>query len=415
MRDLYQRKKGGVFWCEFYDRDGRRARRSTKCRDRRAAALVRQRLEREAQDPNRPPEDSTSGAARTVDAALEHFVNHGTDPDLSDATLSMYLQKSGHLRRLLGPRPLADLRDVTVMQGYIKTRVGEGAARGTIHKELVTMRQAMFAALEAKMIDFDPRACFPRYRVKYVPRERWLPPGEAVELLAVLPPHRQLWVVLALYTGGRDSEVDRLTWEHMNWRDRIVHVPGEKTDAAARDIPLQPVLADVLARCRTPGSSGPIAGEWLNVRRDLHAACARAKIDPCSPNDLRRTFATWLINRGVPPNVVAALMGHGSTRMVEKVYGRVKRALMRREIAKLSGACTTGVPDSGPVEASESLVSESALTQLAETLTNPVLGPGIEPGTRGFSIRVHVSKYKSLSAKKLACTTSVPRTRARVG
>jgi hypothetical protein len=47
------------------------------------------------------------------------------------------------------------------------------------------------------------------------------------------------------------------------------------------------------------------------------------KIKPCSPNDLRRTCATWLRQDGAPPDLIAPVMGHVDTRMVERVYGRL--------------------------------------------------------------------------------------------
>jgi hypothetical protein len=44
--------------------------------------------------------------------------------------------------------------------------------------------------------------------------------------------------------------------------------------------------------------SGPVVAPWLNARRDLIAACHRICIRPVTPNDLRRTFASWLKQRG---------------------------------------------------------------------------------------------------------------------
>jgi integrase len=48
------------------------------------------------------------------------------------------------------------------------------------------------------------------------------------------------------------------------------------------------------------GKQGFLFRRWTNVRRDLNEACERAGIAPCSPNDLRRTCATWL--RRTEPN-----------------------------------------------------------------------------------------------------------------
>ncbi|HSN92799.1 MAG TPA: tyrosine-type recombinase/integrase, partial [Anaeromyxobacteraceae bacterium] len=59
-----------------------------------------------------------------------------------------------------------------------------------------------------------------------------------------------------------------------------------------------------------------------DARRDLADACAEAKIERCSPNDLRRTFASWQVEAGVPLFPIAQAMGHKDTRMLERVYGR---------------------------------------------------------------------------------------------
>ena len=63
-------------------------------------------------------------------------------------------------------------------------------------------------------------------------------------------------------------------------------------------------------------------GEWLFTNRDgkpmkaikkgFIAACDRAEIDDLRPYDLRHTFATRLVERGVHPFVISALLGHAT-------------------------------------------------------------------------------------------------------
>ena len=74
------------------------------------------------------------------------------------------------------------------------------------------------------------------------------------------------------------------------------------------------------------GEKGQLFLYWQNVRRDLRAACVKLQIPRCSPNDLRRTCATWLRAAGTPPHLIAPLMGHADSRMVERVYGRLEPA-----------------------------------------------------------------------------------------
>ena len=54
-----------------------------------------------------------------------------------------------------------------------------------------------------------------------------------------------------------------------------------------------------------------------------------------SPNDLRRTFASWLKQAGVDSMVVAKLLGHTTSRMVELVYGHLNDATTSAAITKL--------------------------------------------------------------------------------
>ena len=153
-----------------------------------------------------------------------------------------------------------------------------------------------------------------------------------------------MWVILAVFTGGRLSEVSGLRWEHIDWRTRTILLTGTKTEKSRRRIPLSPLLDQVLRADKR--SQGPIVGEWVNVRRDLEVACGwafgydintRTAVKKISPNDLRRTFATWLKQAGQESWIVAKLMGHTSSRMVEMVYGQVDHNTMARALSNLPG------------------------------------------------------------------------------
>ncbi|MGZ5127186.1 MAG: tyrosine-type recombinase/integrase, partial [Burkholderiales bacterium] len=94
--------------------------------------------------------------------------------------------------------------------------------------------------------DVDPRTVIPPFRVKYVPRKTKLSPAQFSALLAALNPKHRLWVMIAGYLGARDSEVDGLRWEHIDWARGWVHLHGTKTGASDREVPLPSQLADYL-------------------------------------------------------------------------------------------------------------------------------------------------------------------------
>ena len=63
--------------------------------------------------------------------------------------------------------------------------------------------------------------------------------------------------------------------------------------------------------------------------------CASVGIASVSPNDLRRTFASWLAERGVPEVTVAQMLGHRSSAMVRRVYARIGTSAQHAAIAAL--------------------------------------------------------------------------------
>lgn len=81
--------------------------------------------------------------------------------------------------------------------------------------------------------------------------------------------------------------------------------------------------------------------KWHSARRDIHAACKRAGIEPCSWNDLRRTNATLLDHAGMTSVDIGKLLGHVDGRMVETVYGQSTPASLARA---LEAAFANGTP-----------------------------------------------------------------------
>ena len=377
-------KRGKIWFVWFYDAEGRRVRRSTQCHDFNAARKVLLRFEREAQGDS---QTSRHASTLTVDDAVNAFIEGGC-VDVAEATLSMYVQKGQQLLRLLGQHAIRKLSTEDVV-GYIRTRTTEGAARGTIHKELVTLRRTL-KHLHLS-IEF-----LPEYRVRYTPKSEYLTQENFQALLVHLDPPRQMWVTLAVFTGGRHSEIAGLRWEHIDWPAGTILLPGTKTQKSRRRIPLHPLLVHLLGREKR--SSGFIVGEWANMHRDLEVACGYAfgiEIETRKPtktvtsNDLRRTFATWLKQSGQESWIVAKMLGHTSSRMVELVYAQADHATMSRALSNLPGGewDNCGTKDGALL----SQVSRMSDLETEEFPLSAVLGPGIEPGTRGFSVRCSTS------------------------
>jgi integrase len=70
------------------------------------------------------------------------------------------------------------------------------------------------------------------------------------------------------------------------------------------------------------------------MRHAFNRSTARLGWPHLSPNDIRRSVAHWLLEGGVPRDVVAAFMGHASTTMLDRVYGKLEAAEVGAAIAR---------------------------------------------------------------------------------
>ncbi len=198
-------------------------------------------------------------------------------------------------------------------------------------------------------------------------------------------------VELSIALALRLSEVLSIEPTDIDLENSVAHIPGTKTELADNDIP---ILAPVRALVEDALPHLPIhvgdAGEYRNIRRDLVRACKRAGIDPCTPNDLRRTTATILVEAGVSLDMVRRIMRHTTTRMVELVYGQPTPAAIAANIEPHIAAIQIPVPDDtiyATVKSRKGIKhrkSRKSLSQLSDLNRGPVVYENREDVGRGF-------------------------------
>jgi integrase len=325
---LYPRTKrnGERVWWATWTENKKTKRRSTDCSTRAAAEIVISRWERERADPvYAAAQSATFGieAGRFL-KSCRGAVERGR---MAAGTLQMYEQKSGTLCRILeasGPLRLASI-DATTFQQYLNVRREEffedrqrPITESNLYKEWVTFRQILKGAWRAQRFGRDPASLKPEhFGPEYKPRETALAWDQVDKLLSELSAARRGAVAFAIMTGARRREVFAAQPGDIDAKSWRVRIRGTKTEAAARTIPIP------LPMRRLAKYVGPLPHHaWPNARRGLSRACLRADVPEVTWNDLRRTFASLLVQSGVPPHIVAKLLGHTTTAMVDKVYGR---------------------------------------------------------------------------------------------
>jgi integrase len=197
-------------------------------------------------------------------------------------------------------------------------------SRHTIAKELCVLRGILAEARMDHEFAESIDLVVPAYATAYKPVETFLSIAQVHRLADALPEERGAFVCFIASTGARLSEALAAVGADVDLTSWRVRLHGTKTVGSDRTVAIdelwRPTLARALEQARQ--GDGPLFDRWPMLHRSLRAACRRAGIPGVSPNDLRRSFASVLVQDGVDPTLVGRLLGHTSSAMVEKVYGR---------------------------------------------------------------------------------------------
>jgi integrase len=323
-----------TWWCWFYGTHGERVSLSTHQRDRALAQTVAARIER---DHFKQPE----GPQVSLRMAIAQFMDSRERKGCAPATIAYYEKQAKRLPEALMERDINGLR-MADLEAYQDARRKGGAGKNTVAKVLGMVLSALrLAERHGQFVGHVAQLRPEGLENAYVPRDRSLSRVEYRKLARALRGGRTDYLAAFVALGVRDSELYAITAADVDLK-RGVHVRGTKTAKSDRWIPIDKELRPVLVR-RMAGNAGPLFPRWSNVRRDLHAGCKRASVAPVSPNDLRRTFASWLCQDGVNETTCAQLMGHSSSAMVRRVYMQAGPEAMRRAIRGLRLPVAAGV------------------------------------------------------------------------
>lgn len=351
MPYLYRRPRSPYVWCRGTLPDGKPWYASTKCRDddsaRKAARdIERQRVAEFCEQQKTKAARADAEKVITLREALAVLRQHKLRKRVSDATMVKFEWKTKPLERLFGSdRDVASLT-LADLEAYVDRRRAEvvrGTTRNvkdhTIAMELGALCSALYQLKRHGLYAGEPRAIWPEALTNtYTPRTRWLPLEEFRRLIVAIHPEKRKYIIAYAHTGVRLSELYRA-----ERRGNVLVVDQRKGEKQMRLVPLSAELKEILDRDPLP---------WVRWHKNsmmnaLNSAADRAGIARLSCNDLRRTFASWLCNAGVPELTVIRLMGHRTSKMIRDVYAQLSPQTLEEAVSRLPRirSVTTGVTD----------------------------------------------------------------------
>ena len=196
-----------------------------------------------------------------------------------------------------------------------------------------------------------------RHRNENNSRVRFLSRGENGEyrrLFKVIRenhPEHLAEFIFALNTGLRLSSQYGATYEMLDWERNVLDVPRTKNDEPVH----VPLNSEVLAAIRLlpswAGRKGPIFRSQRHPEKPVLSndhwfkpALKAAGINDFKWHDLRHTFASWLIQDGVPLDRVSKLLGHKSLAMTMR-YAHLAPDKLHEDVALLARNSTSVAPE----------------------------------------------------------------------
>jgi integrase len=231
-----------------------------------------------------------------------------------------------HILPKLGNLALDEIKTDAV-SNLINAMRADGYATGTMNRVIVILRYIYNLARKWKTPGGADNPAAGLSAGPEVQRNRFLTDWEAENLVRAIQTDENQTAsrsfMLLLLTGARRNEVTFAKWDYVDWNNKTLLVPKSKS-GRARVIALnQSAIALLSATPRVDGNpyifpsevtgrpSASLFFPWARIRE-------RAGLDDVRLHDLRHSFASFLVNRGVSLYVVQGLLGHLHARTTQR-------------------------------------------------------------------------------------------------
>lgn len=195
-------------------------------------------------------------------------------------------------------------------------------APATVNRYLAVLRAVLNAAKGWGWIQATPA-------IKLMPlaenEPRFITRDQFAQLQAALPPHMKPIARFAVLTGLRTANIRELVWGRVDLDKAHCWIPAQSTKGG-RPIGLA-LSADAVTVLRgidrVAGQDRVFLYDGVPLRqsfgkRTWRRACLKAGLAGLRFHDLRHTWASWMMQEGVPAYAIQALGGWASPKMVER-------------------------------------------------------------------------------------------------
>ena len=279
--------------------------------------------------------------------------------DLATNTVNGYRVNIQHIKRGIGDIRLADLTPEVIEDFYINQfecgnhRTGEALSATSIKYIHTNLRNALAFGIENHFTKFNPAIGATKF-AKQIKQPRVCSSDEINQLrLNTIGTELELPVYLALSLGLRRGEALGLKWDRIDFAAKTIRIEEQwaltssgyafsrlKSIHSRRDLPMDDDMISTLLLakdaqeaiklelgshyvdhglvcCQRDGT--PLRPEYMS--QAFSRLIDKLNIQPLRFHDLRHTFASRALSKGVPLLTVSRLLGHASISITADIYG----------------------------------------------------------------------------------------------
>lgn len=273
--------------------------------------------------------------------------------NLNPSTLATYqFQLKNHILPVFGKNKLQDINKSAINR-FLNDLSNKSLKPASIDYIRRVFMNVMKAALDSGYIKINPVKGTIKPKITKKKLEVYTPDEIQIIFnhLDEEPKHWQYFIKLALATGMRKGELLALQWKDIDFKENTIHIQYSlqntkehgykikepKTESSKRIIKVDPyILKEIKNQLESNRfKSWTNEGETYNLvfnidgkplypsspRKWWDRFLKRISMRSLTIHDLRHTHATFLIENGVHPKVIADRLGHASITTTMNLYG----------------------------------------------------------------------------------------------
>ncbi|MDC0535645.1 tyrosine-type recombinase/integrase [Francisellaceae bacterium] len=219
-----------------------------------------------------------------------------------------------------------DQIDHQLIHKWVMKQKKNGHINTSINRRLNLLKSCISRAVDFGYLDKNNLAGFKRLKVDTSPNVRYLSENEETSLnqaLLKFPQYIQAIVSVAINTGMRRGEIFNLEWQDIDFFTKTITIQGGTSKSGhTRQIPMNNACYATLKNwessniCEGIVFKSPKTGRRLDdIKGSIKTLFKQAEILNFRFHDLRHTFASKLVMKGVDLNTVRELLGHSDLTM----------------------------------------------------------------------------------------------------